>query len=377
MQGFTELQEHVANRFDELNQARENGVKVIGYVPGGFMPEELVYAAGAIPIGMVYGGGWEAVAESASYLPRWIDTFCRAQIGYYMKDEKSLYKAIDLLVAPISDVNVRALADAFSFYVGLDTFRYGVPHDKDEDVTRYYLEGLHLLKEKLEQVTGNRIEDQKLIEAIEEYNRMRELLKSISDLRKSLSPPISGKEFAWLNHASYLVDVSVLNRCLESIYRELKDKHGPTPKKRFVLLGSTLAMDDVKIFDIVEAYGAAIVMEEFAEGGRHYWEPVKINGDLIGALSDRYFTRRVPPAWSRPTSERVEFVKGQAEAFSADGLLWYQMMYRDGYDVQSFYFQKIAEKEIGVRMLKVVSDYDPVEVGSLRTRIETFIDMLT
>ncbi len=377
MDAMNELKEHLAGRPFELKQAREKGTRIIGYVPGGFMPEELVYAAGALPVGLVRGGSSKAVAESASYLPRWIDTFCRSQIGHYMLEEDSLYRIIDLLVAPITDVNVRALADSFDFYTDIKTFRYGVPHDKEEDVTRYYLEGLYLLKEKLEEITGNKIEDSKLKEAIGQYNRMRALLGAIGELRKLEAPPISGRDFAWLNHASYLADMPTLIKCLESIYDELKGKEGARPLTRLLLIGSTLAMGDDKIFDLTEESGAAIVMEEFAEGMRHYWEPVNTNGDLMQALSDRYFTRRLPPAWSRPTKERVDFFRKMAEEFSANGILWYQLMYRDGYDVQSSYFQKITEAEMGVRMLKVESDYDPVEIGPLRTRIETFIEMIT
>lgn len=377
MEAMNELKEHLAKRPLELRQAQENGTKIIGYVPGGFMPEELVHAAGALPVGMVQGGSANAVTESAAYLPRWLDTYCRSQIGHRMLEDDSLYRMIDLLVAPITDVNVRAIADSFSFYTNLDTFRYGVPHDKEEDSIGYYLGGLYILKERLEEVTGNKIDDDKLREAIYNYNRMRELLHAIGELRKSEVPPISARDFAWLNHASYLADISTLVKCLGSICEELKGQEGVHPKTRLMVIGSTLAMGDEKIFDLTEEAGGAIVMEEFAEGMRHYWEPVNINGDLMQSLCDRYFTKRIPPAWSRPTRERVDFVKKMAKEYSVDGILWYQLMYRDGYDIQSSYFTKVTETEMGLRMLKVESDYDPVEVGPLRTRVETFIDMIS
>ncbi len=376
MEAMSELKQHLAKRPSELKQARQTGVKIIGYIPGGFMPEELVYAAGALPVGMVRGGSSDAVAESASYLPRWIDTFCRSQIGHYMLEEDSLYKAIDLLVVPISDVNVRALAESFDFYTDLKTFRYGVPHDKEDDVIKYYLDGLKDLKEKLEELTGNKINDEKLKDAIIQYNRMRELLNSISELRKSVTPPISARDFTFLNHASYVADISILNQCLESIYDEIKDSEGDRPETRLLVIGSMMAQGDGKIFDLAEESGAAIVMEEFAEGMRHHWETVQINGDLMQALCDRYFVRRIPPAWSRPTSERIEFFKKIVKEFGVDGIIWYQLMYREGYDIQATYFQKVAEEEMGLRMLKVESDYDPLEIGPLRTRFETFVEMI-
>ena len=121
---------------------------------------------------------------------------------------------------------------------------------------------------------------------------------------------------------------------------------------------------------------ASVVIEEFAEGVRHYWEDVTPNGDLTRSLADRYFRRRVPPAWFRPGKERHEFLIKLAGDFKVDGVIWYQMMYRDSYDIESCYFPEILRRETGLSMLKVESDYDAAEIGPMRTRIETFIEGL-
>ena len=80
MEAMQALREHLENRPLDLQRMREQGMKIIGYTPGGYMPEELVYACGAVPVGLIRGGSHEPVAESAAYLPRFFDTFCRAQI---------------------------------------------------------------------------------------------------------------------------------------------------------------------------------------------------------------------------------------------------------------------------------------------------------
>lgn len=376
MEAMQRLQKHLEERALELQRMKERGVKVIGYTPGGYMPEELVYAAGAVPVGLIRGGSPEPIAESAAYMPRFFDTFCRSQIAYRMSGEDLLYQMIDLLVVPITENNIKALADSWDFYANVETFRFGVPHDKEQDAFDYYLEGLHLLKDKLEKVTGNKIEDSKLREAIALSNSMWESLEKISLLRQSPRPPLSGEEFVRLNHASFYADKPTLIECLQSLYKELKGKEGASPKARVLLTGSTLAMGDYKILDLAQRAGAAVVVEEFAEGMRHYWERVKLNGDLMEALADRYFRRRVPPAWFRPSRERIDFVMKLAKDFAVDGIIWYQLMYRESYDMQSFYFQRILEKEMGLKMLKVESDYDASEMGPLSTRVETFIETI-
>jgi benzoyl-CoA reductase/2-hydroxyglutaryl-CoA dehydratase subunit BcrC/BadD/HgdB len=376
MEAMKRLSDHLATRLTELTRLRKNGTKLIGYAPGGYMPEELVYAAGAVPVGLIRGGDPEPVAESAAYVPRFIDTFCRSQIGYRMMGGDPLYEMIDLLVVPVTDHNIKTIADCFNFFTNTSVFRFGVPHQKDEHAFEYYLAGLRTLKDKLEEFTGNKIDEGKLREAIDLCNRMRELLKEISLLRKSERPPINGYEFVKLNHASFIADKRIFIDTLESIYRELKGKPASNPKRQRILLtGSTLAMGDYKVLEMAEEAGASIVIEEFAEGMRHYWQNVQVNGDLMQALADRYFRRREPPAWFRPSRERLDYLIELARDFNVDGIIWYQLMYRSSYDIQAFYFEKLLKKELDIPILKLESDYDVSERGPLKTRIETFVEI--
>ncbi len=377
MEATKRLNDHLATRVTELGRLRQNGVKLVGYAPGGYMPEELVYASGAVPVGLIRGGDPEPVAESAAYIPRFVDTFCRSQIGYRMLGEEPLYQMLDLFVVPVTDHNVKAIADCFDFFANDNVFRFGVPHQKDEHAFDYYVEGLRQFKNKLEEFTGNKIDDGKLREAISLCNRMRSLLKEISLLRRSEQPPISSYDFVRLNHASYVADKTVLVDVLESVLKELKNKPASGQKgPRLLLTGSTLAMGDYKVPEMLEQAGASIVVEEFAEGMRHYWENVEPNGDLIEALADRYFRRREPPAWFRPSREHVDYLIRLAGDFDVDGVVWYQLLYRSSYDIQAYYFEKTLRDQLNIPMLKLESDYDVSERGPLRTRIETFVEIV-
>ena len=164
---------------------------------------------------------------------------------------------------------------------------------------------------------------------------------------------------------------------LESLRKELKEQAAPSGKgPRILLTGSTLAMGDYRILDLIEEAGGVVVIEEFAEGIKPYWESVKLNGDLMKALADCYFMRRVPPAWFRPGNERHDFLIKLAKEFNVDGVIWYQLMYRELYKTESYYFPDKLKRETGLTILMLESDYDPSEAGPLRTRIETFIETL-
>lgn len=122
--------------------------------------------------------------------------------------------------------------------------------------------------------------------------------------------------------------------------------------------------------------GGVIVMEEFAEGIQPYWESIRPNGDLMAALADGYFTRRIPPAWFRPGKERLDYLIALAKDFRVAGVIWYHLIYRESYKTEAYTFPKRLDKEVAIPMLTLESDYDAAEVGPMRTRIETFIEII-
>ena len=377
MEGLNRLSSHLKTRLGELRTAKEEGRKIIGYTPGGYLPEELVLASGAIPVCLIRGGDHSVVELAGAYVCRWMDTFCRAQIGYGVSGDDPYYSIIDLLAIPITDNHIRAISDVLDYNTDIEIFPFGVPHMKEESTFNYYLHGITRLKTKLEELTGVDITEERLKEAISLCNRERELLREISLMRKDEPVPISGKDFVALTHGSLLADKKVMVEILESVCSELKEQTFALPKgPRILLTGSTLAMGDYTILDMLDQVGGVVVIEDFAEGIRPYWEKVTPDGDLMKALADCYFMRRVPPAWFRPGKERHDFLIELAKSFNADGVIWYQLMYRESYKLESYYFPDRLKRETGLPMLTVESDYESSEAERLRTRLETFIETL-
>jgi benzoyl-CoA reductase/2-hydroxyglutaryl-CoA dehydratase subunit BcrC/BadD/HgdB len=377
MQAMDRLLSHLTTRLADLRKAREEGRKIIGYTPGGYLPEELVLASGAIPICLIRGGDHSAVELAGAYICHWIDTFCRSQIGLALSGDDPYYSILDLLVIPITDNHIRAISDTLDYHTDIEVFPFGVPHLKEKSTLSYYLHGITRLKAKLEEVTGDEITESKLKKALSLCNRERELLRDISLMRKSDPVPIGCRDFVTLNHGSLRADKEVMVEILESVSSELRKQDTPSHQApRILLTGSTLALGDYRVLDLIEEAGGAVVIEEFAEGIRPYWESIRPDGNLMGALADGYFTRRVPPAWFRPGNERRTFLVKLARDFNVSGVIWYQLMYRESYKIESYFFPNMLKREAGLPMLTLESDYDPAETDHLQTRIETFIEMI-
>jgi len=379
MDAMDRLTEHLKTRISELAKQKAAGIKIVGYTPGGFMPEELVYAAGAVPICLMRGGDPEPVTESLAYVPRFLDTFCRSQIAYWALGEEPLYRLPDIMIIPLTDCSSKAIADCWDFFADVDVIRMGVPHNKGDLAFEYYMEGLHVLKGQLEDFTGNRITDERLREEIIRANRIRDLLKAISMMRRTADPTISSRDYVWLHHASLYADTKIFLEILESLHEELSraKTDAITKRPRILFTGSTIALGDHKIFEILEDTEAQIVMEEFAEGMRPYQDNVNAQEeDLIKAMAEAYFLKRIPAPWDRPWGDRLDRLIAIARDYSVDGVLWYQMMYRDGYDMQAYWYEKELRRKADLPMLKLETDYTVAEKGPMKTRLETFIELM-
>jgi benzoyl-CoA reductase/2-hydroxyglutaryl-CoA dehydratase subunit BcrC/BadD/HgdB len=367
MKATQDLSIDVEKWIAELQSLKRKGRKIVGYLTGGFMPEELVWAGGAIPVGLNRGGDHEAVLKSNEYIPRFLDAYSRAQIGYWALQEPR-YRLVDLMVVPCTDKNISAAADCWEMWTDTKVLKLGIPHNKSEHAFKYYLDDLYLLKDEIEKLTGETITDAGLRAEIDLANRMRHLLRHISEMRKAERPPISGQEYVKLHHASFLADRKIMVGKLETLLRELTGKKGKKGQ-RIMLIGSSIAEGDYKIYDVVT--------EDFAEGMRPYRHEVAGGGDLMTSLADAYFRQRTPPpAFFRPvTAERTAFLLKLAAEYRVDGIVWYSMLYRDAYDIGGINFGRIAERE-GIPFIKIVSEYDNAEEGQLNTRIEAFIESI-
>ena len=100
-------------------------------------------------------------------------------------------------------------------------------------------------------------------------------------------------------------------------------------------------------------------------------------GDLIEDLAVKYLRKRTPPcAFMRGSLKpRFDYAVKLAEEFKVDGIIWYQVKMCETYDIESFYFaQKMREHNLP--MLKLESEYDALDRGPLRTRIEAFLEII-
>ena len=374
-----DLNTHLENRPAQLRAAKKKGVKIIGYFPGNYVPEEIIYASGAVPICLTHGGSYEPVNAALEVMPQVSCPFARAQVGERLLKRNPYYEMIDMVVAPITCQHLKKVAEIWDYYGDVEVFKLGVPHEYyGESELEYYIDRLRTLQDRLQTLTGNNITTEKISNAIGLYNRMRELLKKISLLRRASPPPISALDFARLNHASFYADPALMVDFLDSVYRELvkKQQVGAAETPRLMLVGPNLANGDYEILELVKAAGGDIVVEEVCEGIRYYWQTIEDKGDLLRSLAKGYLQKEPPCAFMRYSSKkRLDFTLKLAADFNVSGIIWYELLYCETYDAESYFFnQKMSERNIPMLILE--SGYGAAGIGQMKIRIDAFIEMV-
>ena len=373
------LIEYMKNRPAQLLEAKEHGKKIIGYFPGNYVPDEIIYAAGAVPVCLAHGGSSGADVTALTVVPNIICPFARAQIGERLLKTNPYYTMIDLLVAPITCQHIKKAAEIIEYFGDVEIFKLGIPHQYDADFeVEYYVNRLKDLKDTLQEITGNEVTNGKLGEAIDLYNKIRELLKKISLLRSSSRQYISATDFFKLNQATLIADPLYIVDLLDSVYQELKEQEATdtADSPRLMLIGPNIAYDDYKVIELVESSGGNIVIEEICEGIRYYWRTIEQGDDPFQSLARGYLVDRVPGAFLRASSKkRLDFALELISEFKATAVIWYELLNCETYDSESYYFEReMSQRDIPVLILG--AGYGQADSEQLKIRTSAFIEMV-
>jgi benzoyl-CoA reductase/2-hydroxyglutaryl-CoA dehydratase subunit BcrC/BadD/HgdB len=370
------LAQMARTRPEALKNEKQRGVKIVGYT-GRFVPEELIYASGALPFLICRGGEPEPPEATLPYMIHVINPFSRGQIGYHLLGSDPVVPILDLIIAQCSDCHETRLADLFEYF-HFPTVRLGVPADWQKSIAvDYYFRGLARLKERLEALTGTGISDERLRDSINSINKIRDLLEKIRVLRKRQPPPIGGYDFIRLNHYSYYIEPETLISHLADLYEYLKESQAPFPAEapRILLAGRVIGVGDYVVPRLVETSGGVIVSELLDEGIRHCSWQVPAEGNLMENLGKTYYLDRTPPSIFQPAwGQRVDAMKQLIRDFRIDGVLWYQLSFEEIYDMEYAIVAK-AMQEMKVPTMKLDSSYEysRESMGPLVTRIESFV----
>jgi bzd-type benzoyl-CoA reductase N subunit len=349
----------------------DSGKKVIGFFCS-YTPEELITAADALPLRLF--GSVENITHADAHLQPYSCSLVRGAL------EEALSGKLDFLdgtVFPHTCDSIQRLSDIWRLNTSFGFLADVVlPVKLDTESAREYMvDLLHKFRSDLERWLDIAISDEKIRESIEIYNGIRRYLKRIYEIKSNNPGSISGKDIHTIVKSSMMLDRRVLVERLSEIVHSLEEVgHGGKPdKKRIVLSGGICNHPDV--YSLIEESGGVVVWDDLCTGSRYFNGEIKLNGDPIAAIADRYIGRVICPAKHATNYSRGENLIQVVKDNNAQGVLFLLLKFCDPHAFDYPYMKEYLDREGIPSLLLEVEDQLPSE-GQLKTRFEAFFEML-
>jgi benzoyl-CoA reductase/2-hydroxyglutaryl-CoA dehydratase subunit BcrC/BadD/HgdB len=363
-------------RVKELRAEKEAGKKLIG-VFCNFVPEELILAAGAVPIRLC-SGCQEPIATAEEVLPRNFCPAIKSSLGMLM-NRSPHFELADLLITPTTCDGKKKMAEVLAEHK--PTWVMEVPHTTVTQPAReLWLAEIRNLKKNLEEVTGHRITKKSLRHAIELTNRRRALIRRLYEVRKKSNVPIWGRDVLLATNLWFHDDAERWISHMEFLCEEVEKKTegvGKPGAPRVLLTGSPVILPTWKLPRLIEESGAILVADEICTGAKVVWDPVYIvdwsMNEMILGLADRYLMNSC--ACFTPNRARIERLLQFVQQFNVSGVVYHVLMGCYIYSIEGRHIEK-SLMEKGTPMLTIETDYSTEDVEQIRTRIEAFLEMI-
>lgn len=367
---FETFRDWRVNRADYAKQwKKRTGGKLIGYFCT-YAPEELMYAAGILPVRIM--GSHEVQDVTEPHIFAMFCPFCRDCLAQGLKGR---FNYLDGIMIAQSCLHIRQTFSSWQKHVPID-YSYYLPmphHVQSEHATPFLAKELHVFKESLEKWLGTKIEDQALSDAVDVYNRNRQLMWEVYRLRKGAAPPLSGEEAMEMVLSSQMVDKQDHNAALETLLARLKKREVTRETgTRLMILGSE--DDDVEFLNMVESCGATFVTDDHCTGTRYFWNNVEPGDDWLTAIADRYVKRIPCPTKDWPHRSRTEHVVRLAKEYDVAGAVVMQQKFCDPHELDNPALIQ-ALNDGGIKTLFLEFDVT-VPIGQFKVRVEAFLEML-
>lgn len=343
------------------------GGKVLGYYEP-YMPEELAYAAGVLPVRIL------AEHEPDELSEKWMYSACypaRDILNQFLKDR---YAYVDGLVSVEGcqwmyhafEATIRNKPDLFNHYFFLPDYT-DAPTSKD--VVR---SELVVLKARLEAWTGKEITDAALDEAIEIYNENRRLLRRLYELRREHNTVLDGSEAMNAVLASQVMDKADTNRLLEAFISELESREPRKDRIRLMLVGSETC--DTRLEELIESLGGNVVIDELDTGSAYFWNEAYPQKDRLMTLTLRYLGRPHNALKDNNWRRRPQHIFEQTEDYFVDGVIIAKQIYCHLHSTDNYAVWKLL-RERDIPFLYFERDNSiPCEETTLR--VSAFMNML-
>lgn len=359
---------------DPIKYARElkknTGKKIVGYLCS-YTPEEIIFAAGASPLRLF--GASVPITFADAHLQSYCCSLVRGSL------DNALAGRLDFLdgaVFPHTCDSIQRLSDIWRLNVS-NCFHIDavLPVKLNTESARLYMARIIAkFRRDLEEKLGTGITDEKLQGAIGLYNEIRRGLKRLYELRSQNPSVLGGSDLHAVVKSAMVMERSEFLEGLKGLIGEIESSQAtPFHGKRLVLTGGICSQPD--IYGMIENSGAAVVWDDLCTGSRYFESTTAETGDPETAIVERYYERIICPAKHHGIRERGRHLVEAAVEHNAAGVIFLLLKFCDPHAFDYPYIKSMLDS-VGIPGLLIDIEDQPAGSEGLRTRLETFIEII-
>ena len=260
------------------------------------VPEELIYAAGAVPVRLC-AGSFDASQNGEDLVPRDACPLVKSAMGFSVQKGLKIFDRCDVVIVPTTCDCKRKMGEELSEYKNV--WMLEVPHIKDAVLSReIWIEQVYALKNLIERhvsrtSSGCKITVQRLGNAIKDVAGAQAEIRKLLSVRASLTPAIWGRQATAVINSYAYAPADKWREALNRLNSELATRSArgtsicleDTP--RILIAGSPSIFPNMKISNLVEEMGGVVVYDESCAGDRYLSDPVGNTEKQPGRSIDR------------------------------------------------------------------------------------------
>lgn len=364
--------------FLQMKELKEQGARVVGMFCS-FVPTELVYAAGALPVGLCAFTD-EPIPAAEANLPRNLCPLIKASYGFALTDTCPYFYFSDFVVGETTCDGKKKMFELLGEIK--DTYVMQLPHRRDKAALAFWREQIIAFQHKLEAFYGITITEEDIRTAIRRKNRERDVMRRFLELGKLDPAPMSGYEMGTrIDAGSFSFDLeercSDVERRTAQVLAQWQAREDKTPSRRprLLITGCPNAGVREKIIRAVEELGANVVAFDTCNGIREKVESVdESNPDVYDALARKYLN--INCSVMSPNDSRRDYIGRMIDEYKVDGVIEMVLQSCHTYDVETFFIRRFVTREKGLPYLNIETDYSQADKGQINTRLAAFLETI-
>lgn len=336
-----------------------------------YVPEELIYAAGGHPFRLM--GTPIKISHAQAHLPPYCCYLVKSSLESLLQDELHFLQGI---VFTHSCDSMLGLSEIWALQRRIPfQFNLAIPAHLDSERSRFYLKAeIERFRDFLNQ-HFQEITPKNLTASIRLFNHIRESQRELYHRRSQNASQLSGKDFARIIRAGYLMDrfryLELLNELLGALKNESDGNNNRVP----VYVTGNMTHSDTW-FSLIEESGAFIVRDDLCSGARTFRLRVREDMDPIEALTERYFNSYFCPAKYMGAQAHVDTLLKDVQDSEARGVIFLLYKYCENHFFDYPDLRAALESK-GIPTLLLEVEDPSSSIGQLRIRIQAFVEMLS